>query len=269
MVPALTIILCSIFLTGFVRAQDTKNDTQKKTVKIKVVKEKDGKKSVLDTTIIGTESLKEKDIDAMMEKLEKEMKGLESEMKKLDLDISVTLDDTGKIDSLKKEIRKVIMLGNGCCKGKVDIDCIPHCFNFGFDNIPEIFEGVENEGNWEDVDGNIFYYGTPGPEFNFRTQQKHSGGTLSDILGDIPMDRVKNYSIKETKNGKKITIEVDHGPLFESRGNVVVIKDPYAKKKRKSRHGTPEQDVKVIIKTDTDEKSGEKTPVPEKPEEKL
>src|ERR1035437_5383 len=49
------------------------------------------------------------------------------------------------------------------------------------------------------------------------------GESLNDILGDIPMDRVKSYSIKDTKDGKKIVIELKNGPMIEHHRDVVII----------------------------------------------
>jgi len=60
-----------------------------------------------------------------------------------------------------------------------------------------------------------------------------NGGSLNDLLGDIPMDRVKSYSIKDTKNGKKIVIELNNAPFIENHRNVIIIRSP----RPEGRHG--------------------------------
>jgi hypothetical protein len=268
-VPATLILICVILFSGMASAQNKKGDIPNKTVKIKVIKEKDGKKSVLDTTITGDGTLKDKDIDAMMAELEKDMKLLESDLKTIDMDVSVTLSDSGNIDSLKSEIRKVIIRGNDCCKGRAEIDCLPHGYKFDFEDIPGYFQGDGFEGNWGEADGNHFYFRSPGPDFGIMDPEGKNGGTLGDLLGDIPMERVKQYSVKDTKHGKKITIEVENGPMFGSRSQTIIIKDPSSKKSKKYRHEQPEHDVQVIIKSDKENNNEQKTPESERPVEKM
>jgi len=56
------------------------------------------------------------------------------------------------------------------------------------------------------------------------------GETLSDVLGDIPMGAVKSYKIKETHEGKKITIEVsDDYPFYQGR-DVFFFRAPHIEK---------------------------------------
>ncbi len=58
------------------------------------------------------------------------------------------------------------------------------------------------------------------PDCNMRFM--HSGfgeATLSDLIGYIPMSRVKGYTVKDTKNGKRIVIDVEDAPLMERHDN--------------------------------------------------
>ncbi|MFH1160482.1 MAG: hypothetical protein V1733_05995 [bacterium] len=108
----------------------------------------------------------------------------------------------GKEEQLK-ELEKVIRIGKpprgprhpGCCPG--------HPWGGGF--------------NWTaDCHGEPF-----GP------MKMKRGETLSDVLGDIPMSAVKSYKIKETRDGKKITIEVsDDYPVFQAK-DVMFIQYPH------------------------------------------
>jgi hypothetical protein len=71
---------------------------------------------------------------------------------------------------------------------------------------------------------------------------KDRGQSLNDVLGDIPMSRVKSYSIKDTKNGKRIVIDLENGPLVEQENKIIVIREPG----RHYGHGGPRHQVKVI-----------------------
>jgi hypothetical protein len=106
--------------------------------------------------------------------------------------------------------------------------------------MPEV-EGFE----WYGMDG-----GCDPHMFQFNHQD--GGQTLSDIIGDIPMDRVKSYSIKDKKNGKRIVIDIEDAPLMERDNRVIILRNTPAVAPRGDRH---DRDVKVIIKTDDEGKS--------------
>jgi hypothetical protein len=80
--------------------------------------------------------------------------------------------------------------------------------------------------------------------------------SLNDILGNIPLDRVKSYSIKDTKDGKRIVIELNNEPFIEHHRDVIIIRSPRPE-------GRPGQDPRhqmrkrVIIKEQTPEKEEE------------
>jgi hypothetical protein len=87
-----------------------------------------------------------------------------------------------------------------------------------------------------------------------RSLSRLGNGSLSELLGDIPLERVKKYSVKDRKNGKRIVIDVEDGPFFGSKNNRVIIKGtPHMKHS----YMYPKKDVKVIIK-DIEEKPSEK-----------
>jgi hypothetical protein len=75
--------------------------------------------------------------------------------------------------------------------------------------------------------------------------------SLNDILGDIPMERVKSYSIKDTKNGKRIVIELNNAPIFEKENKIIVIREP---RRHEGRGNNSEHRVKVIRHMDEDTK---------------
>ena len=62
---------------------------------------------------------------------------------------------------------------------------------------------------------NVHFFGRPdGCSETVRVNARKRGESLSDVLGNIPMSAVTSYKIKETKNGKRITIEVSDNAFF-------------------------------------------------------
>lgn len=131
---------------------------------------------------------------------------------------------------------------------KFNVPCPPDCMMH-----PEEFAGFD----WQEM--------VPKTEMRrFRFDQ--GGQTLSDVLGNIPMERVKSYSIKERKGGKRIVIDVDDATFSDQNDRVIVIRHKDCK-------GTPDRrntmEKKIIIrsdqtdepqKTEKPEKSGQNTP---------
>jgi hypothetical protein len=71
------------------------------------------------------------------------------------------------------------------------------------------------------------------------------------------MSRVKSYSIKDRKNGKRIIIDVEDAPLVTEHDNVIILRNPH-KSKKVNWNESPGHDVeeKIIIKSaDDDEKA--------------
>ncbi|MBE0647799.1 MAG: hypothetical protein IH596_08445 [Bacteroidales bacterium] len=71
--------------------------------------------------------------------------------------------------------------------------------------------------------GNMHYFGRPEHCFEtMRVSPPKRGESLADVLGDIPMSAVTSYKIKETKNGKRITIEIDEDALQDYNEDVII-----------------------------------------------
>lgn len=243
--------------TGY--SQDSKTTTGQKTVKVKVVKEKNGKTTVLDTTFTSKGQVNQEELREMIDRLKDNMKEMESELKKMDINIAVNIDDSLDIDSLCKHQKKIIMFGNGCKNGNGHNECCPHSFKFDYDldqdlsGLPDFQEMPDMQG----FDNGYFNFGVPclpncGTQFNGEQE-----GTLKDILGNIPMERVKSYSIKDTKKGKKIVIEVENAPLFESNCKTIIMRGPSGHSRMHYNNGKKNADVKVIIRTDKDKEKEE------------
>jgi len=182
------VVLFTIFVTKTSYSQNSTEKEKQKTVIMKVTTDKDGKTTVIDTTFTTPEGTDPQEIEEMAEKLQKEMEGLEKEMEEMQIKVLVGLPGSGMLDSLHNIGEKMVILKKGHI---THIPCPP---DPPMDN--EFFERHNWGGNWNDDDRKVFRF-------------PHKGQTLTDILGDIPMEKVRNYSIKNTKYGKKIVIEIE------------------------------------------------------------
>ena len=171
--------------------------------------------------------------------------------------IDTTFDLTSGIDheelqAMLKELKTM----KGMKFGYDDID-----FRFDIPCLPDM--DVEK---FSDFNGGNFY---SMPEMRM-PQRGH--GDLSDILGRIPMERVKSYSVKDRKGGKRIIIDVEDAPFFLQEDRVVVIKQPRSfghlgkgnkKKKIIYEQGQPEPPLPPAIPEKPLPPSNEKQDTPE------
>ena len=74
-----------------------------------------------------------------------------------------------------------------------------------------------------EFDREIFNECMPGPQ-GFAIPNR--GESLNDVLGDIPMSRVKSYKVIDKKGGKRIIIDIQDAPLGSDHPNVICIKTP-------------------------------------------
>jgi hypothetical protein len=82
--------------------------------------------------------------------------------------------------------------------------------------------------------------------------------SLNDVLGDIPMDQVKSYSIQDTKDGKRIVIELNKEPLTRHHKEVIILRSPRPENTYKRDYDKPQMKKKVIINNgDEDEEENE------------
>lgn len=86
--------------------------------------------------------------------------------------------------------------------------------------------------------------------------------TLSDLIGEIPLDQVKQYSIKERKGGKRIIIDIDDAPVVTQRDRIIYREGVPMKGRDRYMRRQPKE-VKVIIKAESEEEENvPKTPEP-------
>ncbi len=211
----LVAILMAFFTSRPVFSQENvKNESSKKII-LKIVSDDNGKTTVVDTTIENP--------------------------------------DSNMLDSINRQIERVIVTGKGGRHGHFKFRNMPEGFNYKFEipdfpeppvNIEEIeTDGNGAGGNMEDcMSGNFL----PGMHQRICCGGNNSQ-TLNDLLGEIPLDRVVGYTIKDHKNGKRIIIDLKEAPMFERQSRVIVIHEPGS-----NRHAWngPKKHVKVYIKKD-------------------
>ena len=225
-------MILAIFVISPVFSQETVQKKSQKKVVLKIISDDNGKTTVIDT---------------IME-----------------------VPDSAMIDSVKEEIDKVILVGKGGKHARVKIHKMPEGFNYDFEipSPPECPMGLEELEEFDcevfapgcDMEDRILDRRAPGLDRRVQRLGGH-GQTLSDILGDIPMERVTSYSIKDRKNGKRIIIDLNDAPMFDNQERVIVIREPI---RRPVNRNYPERRVKVDVNVDDDVKL-DRTPPPPPP----
>jgi ribosome-associated toxin RatA of RatAB toxin-antitoxin module len=251
-------MILAIFIFLPVYSQETATNKSKSTIKLKIVSEKNGETSVFDTTIVSDELLEKEEIEAMVEGMNDEMKELSEEMKEMQFEINFDIPDSLLSDSVHKIVKKAMrMMPGACCPGRkmpkrgrgnsfgFNFPCIPDC-----PTPPEMLKDMEC-GNW-----------FPGQGAQ-RQRMLNPQETVSDIIGDIPLDKVKSYSIKDRKGGKRIIIDVDDSPIIEKQERIIYRERPNDMGRYRYMDRNP-KDVKVIIRTKKDDTG--KAPKVETPE---
>jgi hypothetical protein len=251
----LTVIGLSIVLTIFITHQGFSQDTTKtkgdKKIRIvaKIIEDKNGKRQEFDTTINLDRKLKPGEEREMMKEFEMRFRDLGEQMKDLEVEMNeMRLPDSGMMDSARHYTERIFRHRGGPGNMHFRRNFSPRAFNFDYNfempDMPDIPQPLIEEFNDENA-----------PEMPDMNQIMHpgDGGSLNDLLGDIPMDRVKSYSIKDTKNGKKIVIELNNEPFIENHKNVIIIRSH----RPEGRHGEGQRhqmQKRIIIREGNQEK---------------
>jgi hypothetical protein len=166
-------------------------------------------------------------------------------MKHLEVEVNdMNLPDSLMTDSVRRLCKKAFIYSGCRGKGQTMRNCCPEAFNFDYN-----FEMPEFCRHPQSFFGEFGDESDPGMREEEFLMNKGKGESLNDLLGDIPMERVKSYSIKDTKNGKKITIELNKDPLVEHHEKVIIISSPGPGE----RHGQGRQqkmEKRIIIKNE-------------------
>jgi len=191
------------------------------TFRVHIVKEKNGKKTEIDTIISSKGGLDSEEIEALVDRYQDKIKDYCEKMK----DFNSKMKD----------------------------------FNFNFE-MPDMPDMPEIRA---DIDRDLLNLHSYGPRVITRPGR---GESLSDVLGDIPMSRVKSYKITDTKGGKHIVIDIVDGPPFQHNDDVIYINGSRhpANPAKGMRH---QKDMRIIIKSDNDKGNGGESQTPAPPAE--
>jgi|GEM_PF-943584 len=205
--PILSIILVlamTSFSSGLLQAQDTLAKKPQKVIKIKVDADAAGESISIDTTyVIESDADMEKFQQAMME-YEIKMQGIEEHLK----DLNIQLDE----EEMEKALQEAQFdIQNACLESPK--------MRYLYRNLDKPCH--KREFDWY---GDRYIMARPGHRSGpVRIVSPEKGETLSDILGDIPMSAVKSYRVKETKDGKRITIDISDEALFDRPEEIIII----------------------------------------------
>jgi hypothetical protein len=212
--------LLAIFVIRPASAQEKQKQDGEKTIKVKIIKDVDGSKTIIDTVFATDHPIDSKEFKIIMKNVNKQMREaneamteVDREMKNVHYEIALSMADSLLSDSLGKYKMKIITLGDDAMLLD-NQDAYSYQFDAPCHDLSE-FSDTPGQFQWQNRRGNSMY---------FNTQDKDEP-TLSDVLGDIPMSRVKSYSIKDRKDGKRIIIDIDDAPLVEKQERVVYLKN--------------------------------------------
>ena len=263
------LLICLALLTIFIftshaSAQDSIKKAQSSTIKIKISKDENGKKTDYDTTFTTNNKMDSKELNEMISKWERRqkrfdgnMKDMDKKMKELTIELNdLDLPDSAMSDSIKNMTKKMIIMG----MGKEHPDFFYHFdpdeseyeYNIETPEPPEPPEPPDMDNRHKEMRKHFKFRNSPMPP-RFREFENDEGG-LMPLLRGIPLDRVKNFSIKERRHGTRIIIDVDRSPVFNSprpRQETIIITTPEGNEHK----GKPQRiEKRVIIKDDDTKK---------------
>jgi len=191
------------YLSGSLLAQDTLVKKPQKMMKIKVDVDEDGESVIIDTTFYLDEDFNMEEFEEAMKQYEGQMKNIEKYLKQMHVELE------------GEELEKALQEAHESLED-VYFD-MPSGRNLQWKiRAPRHAEHYCTPGN-------MFFYGKPeGCCEPFRLKPQNRGESLNDVLGDIPMRAVKSYKIKETKDGKRITIDVSDDAMFDRDENILI-----------------------------------------------
>jgi len=176
------------------------NKDPKGTVRLRIEKDENGKRTVIDTSF-NLSDKKERDAYEIFMKEQdtpsaahnKAMKGIEVKIKDLGSLDSLDLDSLG---NLEKRIRVFTEDGK-----HFNIERSGDSETFGLPEPPAPSEPP----CWMDND------------MPLSSGMECGSGNLLDVLRSIPMNRVRNFRIKDNKHGTRIIIDVDRSSILERK----------------------------------------------------
>jgi hypothetical protein len=238
------LLLLAVIFAGSVHAQDTvvKSKKGKNVIVLKVKADSNGKTTIIDTTFTLNSRGDMAQMRQYMRDLHRQMGDLRRQMREMEL--SVNIPEMGELfsdsipDSTFDEEVYAGRMGRQGHHGRA-----PRAFTFSY-SMPAIPDAPPPPPPPDDFD----FEGVPPacmPDqfMDFAPQ----GKMLNELLEPIPMDRVKNYQIKERKGGKRIIIDVDDEPVGPANHKEVIIINGKRMDHQSSMKGQPKKIQKEII----------------------
>jgi hypothetical protein len=223
-------------------------------MKVRIIKVENGKRTELDTVINAPGGIESADLEKLMKDMHIQMKNAESDMKEAgdkmkNIQIYINgMDDSISSDSSAKCMHKYRFNTPDCCPRFHHRD-FAHSFNYNFE-MPGISEPNDAE---DELENEFFGSAALGSQ---AIAMPGKGESLSDVLGNIPMSRVKSYKIIDKKGGKRIIIDVQDGQDF-GQNNVIYINGGHLHAHPPKGNGH-QKEMKVIIHSGDDEGAAEK-----------
>jgi hypothetical protein len=255
--------LLTFTLSLNVTAQDSSKTKGKKgVVVLKIKKDNNGKTTVIDTTFTISTSGDHKELEEYLKKHEDELENLGEELDNIEVFVDIPdLSDSMPSDSVIQHLK---FIGKDIRSPHIRLKDSHGGFDYDYDfDIPcPRYVSPPSFPGYDGYEGEFF---TCPDKRNFQWRNKEQ--TLSDIIGDIPMDRVKSFSIKDRKNGKRIIVDIEDAPLLEKKEKVIIMSEPGGSQHKCSKSC---RQMKVIINSDEDKHIENPTepPPPPAPEEK-
>jgi hypothetical protein len=245
--PAFVLLVVLIFLVKPGFSQDTiKKKEDSGRVKLLIKVDKDGKSRTIDTTFTLTGPMDEKYLEDFLKDYKDSMKDFADQMHDMEINIkAMGIPDSAMMDSLgriEKKFEIIARAGHGRdgCRGTDP--SFRFDYDFALPDLPEPPAPPSPPRAWG--------FGHGFDDGFFEDDHRNGAGTLSDMLGVIPMDQVKSYSIKNTKDGKKIVIEISNDPLMGRHDKIVIIHDRDHNTSSDQHHARK----RVIIRSDGESK---------------
>jgi len=237
MIVAFLSLSVTFGISGFAQeGQDAGKDKEKdkKTVTVKIVRDEDGKVTVIDTTISTDGKVRGyqyeytiQDMDEQMARLDEQMRDLERDMEhfEIQMDLESDLDTVYEVGD--STVKRVIIRKGGAAGER---PCPRGEFRFGFEEFP----GFEWHGG------------------DFMMPRMPMSPQWEALLQSIPMGRITSFEIKDRKDGKRIIIDMDDEAP-------VMIMAPYR------HHGKANAPRKIIIERDVQDLQVPPPPPPPPP----
>jgi len=198
----LAVAMTSLFSVVLL-AQDTLEKKPQKVITIKLDMDEDGESYTIDTTIVIDENFDMDEFKEAMKEYEVQVMDMGKCLKEMELELQG--------EDLEKAMQEIEISLRDVYRDSPPMRA--YCRGM---RAPHRMDQYQKQRN-------MFFYGKPDIHREMvRVRPPKRGESLSDVLGDIPMSAVTSYKIKETKNGKRITIEVSDDAMDDLDEDILI-----------------------------------------------